>query len=163
MAILSLSELKMQLQIKDANQDAVLKKIVNGVNEEVQALCGAIETDTFTEKVRFNNGWGFPDNRPITAVSSVVDAYGNTYAHEDDEHLAAGIIHLQSCASGLMTVIYTAGYSSVPANVLLYALRLAEYYYYKKAGVESESMEGFSTKYTRPDDALITPYKKAKL
>lgn len=163
MAILSLSELKTHLNITGTSEDQILTPVVNGVNEEIKNQCGEIETDIFTEKVRFTKGLGFTKNKPITAITSLVDEYGTEYDYDDNEMLDGGAIELEVTYSGVLTATYTAGYAAVPGDVKLYALRLGEYYYFKKAGVTSESMEGFSTKYGRPDDALISPYRRASL
>jgi hypothetical protein len=163
MAILSLSELKTHLNITGTSEDQILNPIINGVNEEIKQQCGEIETDTFTETVRFTAGMGFTKNRPITAITSLLDEYSTSYEYYDNELLDAGVIQLKATVNVLLTVTYTAGYSSVPGDVKLYALRLGEYYYYKKPGVVSESMEGFSTKYGMPDDTLISPYRRASL
>jgi len=163
MAILSLSELKTHLNITGTSEDQILTPIVNGVNEEIIQQCGEIETDTFTETVRFTAGMGFTKNRPITAIDSLLDEYGTSYEYYDNELLDAGIIQLKATVNVLLTVTYTAGYSSVPGDVKLYALRLAEYYYFKKNGVKSEGMEGFTTNYEIPDDTLISPYRRVSL
>jgi len=163
MAILLLTTLKVHLEIPTANtsQDALLNNIIDGVNAHIIQLCGEIEVDDFSENVDFFEGRGFTANRPINSVTSVVDEDSNEYTDDSTAHLLkAGLIQLESLTTNELTVSYNAGYATVPKNVQLYAIRLAEYNYYKKAGAVSESAEGFNIKYSEPDRAMLAPFEK---
>jgi len=163
MAILLLTTLKVHLEIPVSNtsQDALLTDIVDGVNAHIIKLCGEIEVDDFSENVDFFEGRGFTANRPINSVTSVVDEDSNEYTDDSTAHLLkSGLIQLESLTTNELTVSYNAGYAAVPKDVQLYAIRLAEHKYYKKAGAVSESAEGFSIKYLEPEQSMLDPYKK---
>jgi len=164
MALMTLSELKTALNLTGSDQDEALNQILNGVLSEVKSKTGEIESADFTEQVHFSGGYGFTKNKPITAISTITDEYDNEYDYIEDDDLAlAGAINIYYKGDIKLDVAYTAGYSSAPSNIKLYALRLAAYYYYKRPGVKSESLEGFKTDFEKPDERLLQPYLRVDL
>lgn len=163
MAILALSKLKEHLGIasEDLSQDSVLNDIIDGVESHIIKVCGEIEQDDRSDVIDFEDGVGFAPNMRINSITSMTDSEGNTYTDDSKKsQLRAGVIQLDAEYDVELTVNYNSGYATVPDDIVLYAIRLCEYKYYKKAGADSESFEGMSIKYSKPDEAMLREFKK---
>ena len=144
----SLSALKIHLGISDTSADAVLTQILNSVDTACLRFLnrGGFISASHTE---YHSGWNHPKlalkQRPMTAISSVRVDSGGYFGHGTNAfpsisewtlgtHFAptAGFSENENNGSVLMAiggnwpegngnikVVYTAGYSSVPADLQL--------------------------------------------
>ena len=112
MAILLLSELKAHLGIPTAetSQDDVLNDIINGATAEIENICGKIEDDDYTEKMIFDDGIAFAQNKPINSITSITD--DDDYTYDEDTtalQLRSGLIALETSITDELTVAYNVG------------------------------------------------------
>ena len=146
MALTTLSELKTFLGISDSTQDANLEIIRAGVEQEVKIrIKRSLEKAEYIEVVLFANGLGVIDETPIDSITLITNDDGFTY---DVDWFASGIIKLATDYTGRVTVVYTGGYASTPADIKLAVLKLAEFYYNKPTGVEAYSFDNINARYS---------------
>lgn len=112
------------------------------------------------------HGWSYVVNfpqRPVTAVTSVA-VNGTTYVSGDDYawNGYAPFIRLSYVEAGtatfaddpVATVTYTAGFSTVPADVKAVALAVAARQYDNPRGIRQESIDDYSVSRAGADDDL---------
>ena len=113
--------------------DTILPAIISAVSEQVKREVGCdILTASFTAAKVSGRGTPMLDlpNWPITAVASVVDEEGTAYLVGYDEDYVIEDLCLRRVngvwprGSGNFTVTYTAGFTAVPADIILVCYEL---------------------------------------
>ena len=165
--IVTLEELKMYLKIQGAEEDARLEQIRSAAEDEIKRHCGRnFEKGTYTELCYASGGLITLRETPVSEIQSVEThplAERLSVLYFDGE---SGIVELEQAYTGPVRVVYVGGYETPPSDLKLAVLRLAEFFYTKAAGVESESVGELKASYEPlPSDVLklIEPYRRVRL
>lgn len=148
MSIITLTDLKSYLNITGTTEDTHLTIIVNGVNTAINNYVGReLESDEYSEVY---DGPGTDalllKHFPVTAITEVLlkgqeieewtgwgdddwESSSNEYYMKDDG--SAGILYNRYCwpnGRAIISIQYTAGYETIPADIYLGTLQLAAYW-----------------------------------
>jgi hypothetical protein len=145
----TLADVKTYLGITDTNSDAVLTAMVTNVSALIESYCN--RTFASTAYVETRNGTGgmqlFMRQGPVISVSAVsIDGIAQvpaptptTLGYIVDEDT----IWLRNAAftRGIqnVTVSYTAGYGSIPADVIQSCIEVVAYHYAKRTRIDKSS------------------------
>jgi len=163
--------------------DTILPAIISAVSEQVKREVGCDIEHVHYTAVKVN-GRGTPmldlPNWPITAVTTVVDQEGNAYVLGYDQDYVIETLCLRRVngtwakGSGNFTVTYEAGFTAIPADIILVCYELiARKWKTMKAQEWGESSRTFpdgSTgtvnadgELTKNHRAILATYKRPKL
>jgi hypothetical protein len=146
--LLTASELRLSVGVgsADTSQDATLTPIGLRVSAAIARACNVataaaspatLRSETLTERFRLD-GWRRSlrlSRRPVTAITSIVEAGVTLTADDYEMDASAGMIDRLSgdcvtCwAIGRTTVVYVAGWATVPDDLKLAASKLTQAYY----------------------------------
>ena len=165
MALFDLTDLAAYLQQDIDTASATLARtmatglIVNYTNQN-------IESATYTHKLPIDgNATIRLPQRPVTAITSVTVA-GVTLTADTDwdwDGITALVVldgYTPDDEDWQATVVYTAGYATVPADVKAVALDLAAQFYTRTPGVASESIDDYRVQYSAADVGLAERHKQ---
>lgn len=177
MALTSLSDVKVWLEIADSSRDAKLTTLIASVEKMIARECDRVfEQDTYTEVLD-----GKSQNRlvlhnyPVTSITSVHVSADRSFTSEylidpseystDDKLLEQGILqrHDQVWALGSsnVQVVYAAGFATIPEDLSLAALILVEWYWRgnndRRIGRSSIGKNGETTSYIQTWPIEVTP------
>ena len=146
--LLTAAELRLAVGVgsADTSQDATLTPIGLRVSAAISRACNVataaaspatLRSETLSERFRLDAGRRtlILSRRPVTAITSIVEAGVTLTADDYELDAAAGMIDRLSgdcvtCwASGRTTVVYVAGWATVPDDLKLAATKLAQTYY----------------------------------
>lgn len=143
MSIVTLPEAKQQLSIdpEDTSQDNELQGYVDAITAVVEDFKGeVIEQREIVEEKLLRQASSFMlDSAPVLSLDAVATVDGTTTWDVDNLHVdrRAGEVTVLSgpAVSGLVTVTYTAGYETVPANYRRAALVIIQHNWETRRGV----------------------------
>ncbi len=122
MGYITLADAKAWLNVVDASEDAQILAYIEAASTAISKLCNReFSSGTVTEVLKGSGTNEIFVNRPtVTAVTSVVDEYGNAVTSLSFDSVSIkrtdGIYFSYNRP---YTVTYTGGYTSVPADVQL--------------------------------------------
>jgi len=152
----------------DTSQDAVLTQLATQADMFIRNYINRPKVESASCVDVINYPYRL-NTYPITAVTSVVDEDLVTIPSTDYElDTNNGILRLDDdIYTGKLTVTYTGGYASVPADLTYVACRIAsQWFNLRKAdGITSESLEGVNVTMTHQfltDElkAILDKYKR---
>lgn len=131
MSVLTLADAKKHLNITDTRDDAELQDVIDAAEAAISQVVGPLTPVTKTAQLRSVSGASF--SLPVTPVQSVQSITGATYFGStaiDTTYLMvdslSGVVRYGGYPAkltvGPYTVTYTAGWTSVPDD-LLYAVK----------------------------------------
>jgi hypothetical protein len=122
MSALTLDQAKKHLNIAKDVSDDELQTVIDAAEAVVSKYCGPLEPVTTTSRVACRNGTAVLPVAPVLEVTSVSTVDSLTPVDLDELHvdLAAGVIDwTTSWAPRSYDVVYTAGRTSLPADLLM--------------------------------------------
>lgn len=124
--LVTLDQVLAHLNIENSSPDVPeLEMFIAAVSEHVASNYGEMPSGTYTEEVAAFYQAGTirlaVSHQPVLTVASITDSDDTTYT-TDFTITPAGYIAHDDLAIGTWTVVYTAGYSSVPDDLQLAAL-----------------------------------------
>lgn len=139
---LTVADLKTHLVITTATHDTELTRFLSAASNVVADLVGPLAVTSFTERRYGFTGRLLTRNTPVVAVTSVSkqaspSSPATTYATAAltvDTELGLVRVTDGSGLSGDVTITYTAGFSTVPAEVELTILELAAFWWRQRKG-----------------------------
>ena len=159
-------ELRQFLELQDDTQDNIVNAIADAVTRQIEGLCGGItfEPVTYTEELYDGDGTDnlFLNHVPVISVSELKIYNGSTWDTIDAAdyalYLKLGKIILTAGDKFLtgpqyVSVTYSAGYTGVPPDVKLAAIKWISIYWQiwqdKREGVMTDSgADGSSKSYS---------------
>lgn len=124
--LVTLAETKATLNLgADTTHDTELSLYISAVTAHVEERYGVLPSDTYTEiALTVDQGDGvvrlLPTRWPVLTVTSIADV-SNTYS-TDFTITADGLVAHDSLTHGRWTIVYSAGYATMPADLKLAAL-----------------------------------------
>lgn len=176
MSVVTLALAKSALMVSHTAQDAYIQAMLNGVEDWVAKHLGvSLTSGTCQDDLDGGDIYLFPKTRPITAVASVTDLWGNeTYPFtvESQTRIRWNLLPVYGVREtpwphgvARFRVAYTAGYTAMPAGVQLAILQLCARAYEARAGQSGNGAAGASISFARLLDsdiaALLKPYRRA--
>jgi len=150
--LVTLQELKDYLKISDTENDTKLNLVLTQADEYIKSQCERnFEYGTYTEKVRIANGVLFLKERPVESITEVIDVSGYEYSVWDFNS-ETGEVYLEEQIDSIAEVTYVGGYQSIPNDLKMAVIRLAEYLFNNPEGVKNVNFEGVTVAYT---DTLV--------
>ncbi len=171
MALFPLADLAAYLQTDlDTASATVAQTIAAGV---VTGYTGQyIESATYTHVLRVDSGLVVTlPQRPVTAVTSVATPDDGVLPSTDWDWDGASPWLGLTVEADIATVVYTAGYATVPSLVAAVALAVAGRAYTNAGGLRTESIDDYSVTYagggedlasvglTKPEKLLLDRYR----
>jgi hypothetical protein len=140
-SLLTLAELRAAAGISDSSKDAELTTLGNRIAASIASAClvarsGAVpptlrlETITETFRVRSCGGPLMLSRSPVVSIASITEGLSALSASDYDNdngrltRLSSDVV--SSWASGLVTVVYDAGWSTVPDDLKLAAVKFVQ-------------------------------------
>jgi hypothetical protein len=127
----TLEDLKRQLNRSDERDDVELQVYLDSAIEVAESILGGpIEVTTFTERHQSScNGVVIPYKRPLVAVTSVTPvAYGTALdAASYTPNATLGTVTVTGARSAEYTLVYEAGYATLPSAYKLAILIIAQH------------------------------------
>lgn len=170
---LTVTDLKTHLNITTTTHDTELARFLSAASDVVADLVGPLSLTTFTERRYSFSGLMFTRNVPVGTVTSVSvqanpSSPATTYATAAltvDPEIGLVRVTAGNPLYGDVTITYTAGFVTVPAEVELTILELAAFWWrQRKGGTESYLPAGDDGAIRRPDAGNSVPaWVKAKL
>lgn len=183
-ALTTLQAVKDYLGITSNADDALLESFINRVTDSFEAYCARkFKSASYTE---YHDGKGsdklFPKQAPITTVTSIYDdsewAWGASTLIASTEYRIVDEAYIQLKSTTFMDdvqnvkITYTAGYSTIPADVEHACIEQAAWLYRKSKGqlqgVAAKSLADGSISYSARDllpelKLALEPYRRRKL
>jgi len=153
--LVTLDELKTYLKITTAEEDQRLEQLRSAAESEAKRYCGRqFEKGTYTEETDAAGGVIWLNETPIESVTSVTTEAGEALTVRK-VYKDSGLVVLEQSYTGMVEVQYTGGLSTIPDDLKLAVLRLAEFFYAKTAGVSAENVGELRATYEEiPADVL---------
>lgn len=146
--IVTLDEVKEYLQIpsEDTSLDVKLQYITDGIEKRTKTFCKQdFVLAEYTERIKFEGGFGYVTNTPLVSISKVEDDDGYEYPFEiyADKQ---GEISLLFLTNREYIVTYTGGVAveDIPSDIKLAILQWVEYTFNNQAGIKNFSITGYS-------------------
>lgn len=149
MAIITLAEAKLQLNITSSTHDTEIQTYIDATERMVEEITGRIITPrSFTEDHLLT---GSPDSiflwrRPIQTLTSIT-AIGTTTTYSvSDVHINSIVGELRTLRgpgfAGRLVIVYTAGMSSIPVNYNLAARIIVQHLWQTQRGTSGPVLAG---------------------
>lgn len=153
--LVTLDELKTYLRITGTEEDQRLEQIRSAAESEVKRYCRRqFEYGNYTEETDAAGGVIWLNETPIESVTSVTIEEGEALTVRK-VYALSGLVVLEQSYTGMVEVTYTGGLSTIPDDLKLAVLRLAEFFYSKTAGVSAENVGELRATYDElPRDVL---------
>lgn len=123
MSVLTLAQAKTHLNIGTAAQDAELQTFIDAAEAAIAEKCGPLTSVAYTERVRGGGRALVLRNTPVVSLTSVTPVGGSALDLTLlDLDTSAGVVEWDSGATfttGRYDVVYQAGRSSVPSDLLM--------------------------------------------
>jgi hypothetical protein len=163
-SVLLLADAKAYLNIAGATQDAELQTFIDAAEAVIGRHVGPLAAMAVTERV-YANGALVLSTVPAISLTSVTPV-GGTALSLADLYLspAAGVVSYNSGAPigwGAYTVAYSAGRSTVPADLLLAVKELVRHLWESQRGTGTRAAGPFDSSSTGP--AFMLPNRVAEL
>lgn len=177
------AKVKTSLGLTDDTEQTEIARLITAASKKICQIC---DRDDFISAVytEYQDGTGtnqlYVRNWPITAITSIYDDELRNFT--DEAYLIASSYYFAHPTMPIITllygltflkaisnvkIVYTAGYSTIPADVDDACIELVKLKYNKKGsrGVESEKIGSYSVTYSKediPQDILdtLTPYMR---
>lgn len=159
MALITGQELADHLHLTYDEDDDSLSQAVTMAGGIVKAFCNQeLEEDTFTHKLDPLNLWVVMPQRPVTAITSVTTApsLGLLSASDWTWDGVSPWLKLPTTANYELsaTVVYTAGYSTIPDVIKAVTLAVAGRMYSNPKALRSEQIDDYSRTYAGGDQVI---------
>jgi hypothetical protein len=149
----------------DNTDDALLTRLITAVSEQIERSCNRVFGSTVYSEARDGNGLDFMvfSNRPVITVSSIT--VDGVTIPQSTNHAAAGWVLASGWKVALrggytfrqgiqnVSMIYTAGFASVPADVVQACCLLVGLAYKERdrMGIDSKTIGGENISFTKDD------------
>ena len=162
----ALADVKAFLGITSSATDAVLSALITNVSAAIESYCNrTFASAAYTETRNGNGGWRlFLGNGPVTAVVSVAvdgqaipaaaDALASGYLFDEGTLYLRGYCFSRGVQN--VTVSYTAGYASVPGDVVQACVEAVAHHFAKRDRIDKAS-ETLGTQQTISDSQADMP------
>lgn len=149
----------------DNTDDALLTRLITAVSELIERSCNRVFGSTVYSEARDGNGLDFMvfSNRPVITVSSIT--VDGVTIPQSTNHAVAGWVLANGWKVALrggytfrqgiqnVSMIYTAGFASVPADVVQACCLMVGLFYKERdrMGINSKSVGGENISFTDDD------------
>lgn len=144
MSVLALPVAKIHLNITGDGVDEELQEVIDSAEASIAELCGPLTSVEKTERVRGGCRGLVLRHTPVVSITSVTPVGGSAYADVSDAvldvDLSAGVIEWNSGAlwpSGRYDVVYQAGRSSVPEDLMMGVKELVRHLWAPQRGAHT--------------------------
>lgn len=175
MSTVTLALAKQALMISHTAQDTFIQALLDGAEDWIARHLGvALSSAARQEDIDGGDLYLWPKFRPVTAVTSVTDLEtGTVYPAllDGETRIRWNLLPRREeprWPEGVQRfrVVYTAGYTALPAGVQVAILQLVARAYRLRAGQASESVDGASASFAKLIDsdiaALLKPYRRVR-
>lgn len=166
MGFAALADLKNQLNIpsSDTTNDTELTIYLNASNEVCEALVGPSASTSFSELYGADDGLLILMHRPVIAITSVTPTSGavlasTAYTLDKDRNA----VQINAGLPGQWTVVYTAGWTSIPARAQLAQVIIGQHLWETQRGGMVPSAFAPQEMVTLPGMGFAIPRRAAEL
>lgn len=165
MSVLSLDQAKTHLNITVATHDAELQTFIDASEAALAKKCGPLVATSTTVKIQH---FGGPMSLPITpalSLTSITDSGGVVASLTGLSVSTEGVVNGTTFAADLYTVVYQAGRSSTPADLLMAVKELVRHLFGTQRGptLRPGSTTSEATANTVPGAAYLLPFRVSEL
>jgi hypothetical protein len=169
MSVLALADARAYLNIAGTDRDVDLALVIAAAEAVITKKCGPLTSVAVTERVRGGGPGLVLRQTPVVSLTSVTPVGGSAYTLADlDLDTSAGVIEWgsgTSFASGRYDVVYQAGRSTCPDDLLMAIRELVRHLWRTQRGPTrrpgSEPSESVSN--TVPGAAYVLPFRVVEL
>lgn len=120
--VVSLEEVKAALNLSDTSKDSELGLYIDAATEYIESQIGTMPSATYTETVTATGDTIYPIRGPIISVTSLTPDGGSAYTTGFTVGNGNYSIQHDNLFRGDWTLVYVAGFTSVPADLKLAVL-----------------------------------------
>lgn len=164
MSVLTVAQAKAYLSIT-TDVDAQLQTFIDAAEAAIATKCGPLAATTVTDQVTAASGALMLTTPPVISLTSVTPIGGGTALTLADLTLNQPSGVVSDVPSGTYTVVYSAGRSAVPPDLLMAVKELVRHLWNTQRGPTTRpgSITSETTSNTLPGAAYMMPFRVAEL